>query len=174
MRRERLSATTCDGSRMRSRRIPSSRGATPWSAKSDAEPARRHVRSSDIIERLSLFLGSLSPRTLAWSASAAALVVLLQIGVISGVLFNQRAGYETASAPSTTAEGVFAIVRFAPDASAAGITQLLEANKISIAEGPLPGGLYRLRAAGVQKENLPTLIEQLKQDKSVSFVAPTE
>jgi anti-sigma factor RsiW len=154
---------------------PPARAMDRLFAKIDAEPARRQIRSSDILERLSLFLTSLSPRTLAWSASAVAFVFLLQIGVLGGVLLNRQTTYVTASAPeTTTATGAFALIRFAPQASAAEIAQLLETNKISIADGPLPGGLYRVRAAGAAKEELAKIIEKLQQDKAVSFVAPTE
>jgi hypothetical protein len=154
---------------------PPARAMDRLFAKIDAEPARWQIRSLDILERLSLFLASLSPRTLAWSASAVALVFLLQIGVLGGVLLNRQTTYVTASAPETpAATGAFALVRFAPQASAAEVAQLLETNKISIADGPLPGGLYRVRAAGATKEELAKIIDKLQQDKAVSFVAPTE
>jgi len=152
---------------------PSPRAMDKLFAKIDAEPARRQALSRSIAERFSSFLESLSPRTLAWSASAAALLILLQAGVIGSALVNPQI-YGTASAPSASPEPAFAIVRFAPQASAVAIDALLEANKVTIVEGPTAGGLYRLRATGVAKEDLPKLIEQLKQDKSVSFIAPTE
>ncbi len=154
---------------------PSPRAMDKLFAKIDAEPARLPALSTGIAERVSLFLASLSPRTLAWAASAVVVVIVLQTGVIGSVLLNPQAIYGTASAPgAATAEGAFALVRFAPQASAADIEALLAANKVSIAEGPLPGGLYRLRAAGIPKEDLPKLIDRLKQDKSVGFIAPTE
>ena len=144
----------------------------------DAEPGRRPIRSPSMVGRLSAFLASLSPRTLAWSASAALLVILLQTGLIGNVLLSRQAIgiYQTASTPSTTTEGAFALIRFAPEASAADITRLLEANNVSIADGPSAGGLYRIRAAtaGVPKEQLAKIIGQLREDKAVSFIAPTE
>jgi hypothetical protein len=153
---------------------PSAKAMGKLFAKIDAEPARAPALSARIAERFAAFLAGLSPRTLAWAASAAVVLILFQAGMIGGVLVNQQANFTTASAPATAAEGAFALVRFAPDASAADITALLEANKVSIAEGPLPGGLYRLRAAGVAKQDLGKLIDELKQDKSVTFIAPTE
>jgi hypothetical protein len=153
---------------------PSAKAMDKLFAKIDAEPARRPALSAALAERFTAFLAALSPRTLAWAASAAVVLILFQAGVIGGVLINQQTNFTTASAPAATAEGTFALVRFAPEATTADITALLEANEISIAEGPLPGGLYRLRAAGVAKQDLPKLIEQLKQEKSVGFIAPTE
>jgi hypothetical protein len=135
---------------------------------------RKPALARGIADRLSSFLESLSPRTLAWSASAAALLILLQAGIIGSAVFNPQFIYGTASAPSATREPAFAIVRFAPQASAADIDALLEANKVTIAGGPSAGGLYRLRATEARKEDLAKLIEQLSQDKSVSFIAPSE
>ena len=158
--------------------VPSVRAMDKLFASIDAEPARRHVRSADIAERISAFLRSLSPRKLAWATIAAALVIVVQTGVIGGVLLNQASGPTTlASGPTNaTAQGAFALIRFAADASAADITALLEANRVSIADGPTAGGIYRIRAVmpGLPKEELAKLIEQLQQDKAVSFIAPTE
>jgi len=154
---------------------PSPRAMDRLFAKIDAEPARLPARSFDIAERISGFLASLSPRKLAWATIAAALVIVVQTGVIGTVLFEQSQ-VQLASGPGTTAGEAFAIVRFAPDASAADITMLLESNKIAIADGPAAGGLYRIRAvtAGVPKEELARLIEQLQQNSAISFIAPTE
>jgi O-acetyl-ADP-ribose deacetylase (regulator of RNase III) len=41
--------------------------------------------------------------------------------------------------------GSFALIRFAPQASSDDITKFLEANKLSIAAGPMAGGLYKVR-----------------------------
>jgi len=157
---------------------PSPRAMDKLFANIDAEPARHQVRSADIAERISAFLASLSPRTLAWATVAAAFVIVLQAGVISGVLLNQTSGPTTlASGPSSaTVQGAFALIRFAPTATAGDIAQLLEANKVSIADGPTAGGIYRLRSAtpDLPKDDLAKLIEQLKQDQAVSFIAPTE
>jgi len=156
---------------------PSLRAMQKLFANIDAEPARRSIRRPRIAERLSVFLASLSPRTLAWSASAAALVILLQTVLIGGVIVDQTIGpYQTASAPGATTESAFALVRFAPQASAADITTLLEANNVSIAAGPSAGGLYRIRAVtpGLPTEELMRIIERLREDRAVSFIGPTE
>ena len=116
---------------------------------------------------------------MAWSASAAAILIVLQTGLIGSVILKEQATgvFETASAPgSTNAEGAFALVRFAPQASAADITAFLEANKASIMGGPSGGGLYRVRvsATPLPKEELASIIKRLQDDKLVSFMAPTE
>jgi len=157
---------------------PSSRAFEELFAKIDAEPARQGMARSALAERFAAFLASLSPRTLAFSASAAAVVILLQTGLIGGVLLNKQTGaYETASAPSSpAAEGAFALIRFAPEASAADIARFLESNKISITGGPSAGGLYRIRVGTtvLPRPELANIIKRLEEDKVVNFIAPTE
>src|SRR5216684_3314407 len=127
---------------------PSARALEKLFTKIDAEPARRHSVSLGLGSRISEFFASLSPRTLAWSASAAVFAILLQAGLIAGVMLKETktAGYETASAPTTDpGVGAFTLIRFAPQASSDDITKFLEANKLSIAAGPMAGGLYKVR-----------------------------
>ena len=139
---------------------PSARALEKLFTKIDAEPARRQSASFGLGSRISEFFASLSPRTLAWSASAAVFAILLQAGLIASVMLKEtnKAGYETASA-STTDPGVgaFTLIRFAPQASADDITKFLEANKLSIAAGPMAGGLYKVRVAvtGIPKVSSP-------------------
>jgi anti-sigma factor RsiW len=157
---------------------PSARAMEKLFAKIDAEPVRRGFSSPGLAARFAAFLASLSPPTLAWAASAAAILIVLQTGLIgSAILGGQTGVFETASAPgSTNAQGAFALIRFAPQASAADITAFLEANKMSIADGPSGGGLYRVRvsATPLPKTEFDGLIKRLQDDKIVSFIAPTE
>jgi anti-sigma factor RsiW len=147
-------------------------------AKIDAEPARHRAASINLGVRVREFFTALSPRTLAWSASAAALAIVLQAGFIADILIRQQnASYETASVSTKTAtEGAFALVRFQPQASAADITAFLETNKLSIAGGPSAGGLYRVRiaAAKTPKPDLDRIVKTLQQDKVIGFIAVTE
>ncbi|HYK79169.1 MAG TPA: hypothetical protein VEU95_06050, partial [Micropepsaceae bacterium] len=142
---------------------PSARAMEKLFAKIDAEPARRRMPSPNIAGRFAAFLTSLSPPALAWSAGAAAILIVLQTGLIGSVLINGQPNgvFETASAPgSTNAQGAFALIRFAPQASAADVTAFLEANKMTIADGPSGGGLYRIRVAptALPKEELAGII----------------
>jgi anti-sigma factor RsiW len=157
---------------------PSARAMTELFAKIDAEPARHAAPSLNLGARIRDFFDSLSPRTLAWSAGAAALAIVLQAAVIGGiVLKEQNAGYQTASVPGTASrEGSFALIRFQPQASAADITRFLESNKLSIAGGPAAGGLYRVRIAETKlpKADLDRRMQTLQSDKIIGFIAPTE
>ena len=57
---------------------PSARAMQKLFAAIDAEPERKPSASLNIAGRISGFFASLSPRTLAWSASLGALALLLQ------------------------------------------------------------------------------------------------
>ena len=155
---------------------PSARAMETLFKKIDAEPVRKPARSFNLAGRFSEFVASLTPRTLAFSAAAAVLALVLQAGVITGVLLNETTpGYQTASAPASPA-GSFAMIRFSPQATAADVTKFLEANKLSVAGGPAPGGLYRVRVAvtGIPKAELAKIVKQLQQDKTVEFIAAVE
>jgi hypothetical protein len=64
---------------------PSARAMEKLFAAIDAEEARspRRQRSFDLAGRFSEFLSRLTPRALAWSATAAAVAILLQAAVIA-------------------------------------------------------------------------------------------
>jgi hypothetical protein len=159
---------------------PSARTMEALFAKIDAEPARQQARSLGIGAAVAGWLSSLTPRTLAWSAGAAAIAILLQAGFITGVVMNERQGanYETASAPASApaAAGSFALIRFRPDANAADITAFLETNKLTLAGGPSAGGLYRVRlsATAQSKDEAAAILKTLQADKVVGFIAATK
>jgi hypothetical protein len=156
---------------------PSAHAMENLFAKIDAEPARK----SRLLlgARIAEFFASLSTRTLAWSASVAALAILLQAGLIASVVIKEKSagGYQTASAPTTDpGVGAFTLIRFAPQATQDDVTKFLEANKLSIAAGPMAGGLYKVRVAvtGLPKAELATIVKKLQGDKVVGFIATTE
>jgi hypothetical protein len=158
---------------------PSGRAMEKLFAKIDAEPARKPAMSLNLGAHIAMFFASLSPRTLAWSASAAAIAILLQAGLIASIMIKEKAadGYETASAPSTDpGVGAFTLIRFAPQASSDDITKFLEANKLQVAAGPMAGGLYKVRVAatGLPKAELARIVKKLQEDKVVGFIATTE
>jgi hypothetical protein len=158
---------------------PSGRAMEKLFAKIDAEPARKQATSFNLSARIAGFFSSLSPRTLAYAGSAAVLAILLQAGIIATVMVKETktSGYETASAPSTApGVGAFTLIRFAPQASSDDITKFLEANKLQVAAGPMPGGLYKVRIgmAGLPKGEIETIVKKLQQDKVVGFIANVE
>jgi hypothetical protein len=163
---------------------PSARAMEKLFAGIEAEPKRRQRRSFDLAafigERLTLF----SPRTLAWSATAAVLAIVLQGGLLAGLYLGEPgsespAAFRTASAPtrSFAPAGSYALIGFTAQASAADVTKFLEAHKAAIVDGPKPGGLYRIRIAqaALPKSDLAAIVKQMQDDtKIVRFVAATE
>jgi len=145
-------------------------------AKIDAMPARRNQTASGLSERIAQFLASLSPRTLGWSAMAAALAIVLQAAVLGGIAFHEKTpgSYQTASVPSAApADGTYVLIRFTPQATAADISTFLEANELSIVSGPSGGQLYQVRVASkkLSGDELPRVIGRLQKDKVVGFIA---
>ena len=158
---------------------PSVRAMDALFAKIDAEPARQPALSFKLGGRIREFFASLSPRTLAYAGTAAALAIVLQAAVIGGfVIKDQTAGgFQTASSHQTTTDdGTYAVIQFQPAASAADITKFLETNKLSIADGPTAGGLYRVRIAGnkLSKADLNRTIKTLQIDPVVGLIAVPE
>jgi hypothetical protein len=162
---------------------PSARAMTKLFAAIDAEPSRNPSRSLNISVRIVEFFASLSPRTLAWSASLGALALLLQAGVIGAVLVkNQNAPFQTASLsinePATRALGSEtpprALVRFAPDARVADITALLDSYQASIVDGA-KGGMFRLQFGNkaMSKDEIAGLMSKLQSEKIVSLAVAT-
>ncbi len=160
---------------------PSTRAMKTLFEKIDAEApsARRAHVAAGLSARITGFIESLSPRTLAWSGAAAAFAILLQAGVITGVLMQERGGYDLASHPAgmAAAEGAFAQIRFAPEATAEEITKFLQASKASIVSGPAAGtGMYRVRVAvtGLPKDELARRVKEMSASKVVGFAAPVQ
>jgi anti-sigma factor RsiW len=162
---------------------PSARAMQKLFAAIDAEPARRPAASLNPITRLTGFFANLAPRTLAWSASLAAVALLLQAAVIGAVLVkNQAATYQTASLslnePGNRDPGSAAppraLVRFAPEARVADITALLESYQASIIDGA-KGGMFRLQFGNkpMTKDEIADLMSKLQHEKIVSLAVAT-
>jgi hypothetical protein len=156
---------------------PSPRALDALFAKLDAEPGRKPA--ANILDRVVEFFASLSPRTLAFGAAAAALVLTLQAGVIGNYVLKDKVsgGYETASeASKPLGAGSYVLIRFAPQTNADAITKFLQANKLTIANGPSAGGLYLVRATStkISPDDLQRLLDRLQHDKAVGFIVPSE
>jgi anti-sigma factor RsiW len=162
---------------------PSARAMQKLFAAIDAEPALKPT--FNLSGRLSAFFASLSPRTLAWSASLGAMALVLQAGVIGAVLIKNQssATYQTASMstnePLTRELGVAAaapraLVRFSPEAKVGDITALLDNYQASIIDGAR-GGLFRLQfgTKAMSKDEVSSLMSRLQSEKIVSLAVAT-
>jgi len=131
-----------------------------------------------------------TPRVLAFSASAAAIVVLLQAGLIAKLMQDQSdtsgpaVRYETSSEQSgSTTRGIeigsYALVRFAPQATVAEITRFLDGHGATIVDGPRPGGpagMYRVKIARVylQRPEIERVLREFTASGLVNAATPTE
>jgi anti-sigma factor RsiW len=162
---------------------PSARAMAKLFAAIDAEPSRDPSAWLIISTSVTGFFASLSPRTLAWSASLGALALLLQAAVIGAVLMkNQTTSYQTASLstnePVTRSLGPDAppraLVRFAPEARVADITALLDNYQASIVDGA-KGGMFRLQFGNkaMTKDEIARLMSRLQNERIVSLAVAT-
>lgn len=150
----------------------------------DRRVVRRVAAGPSLAARISEFF---SPRMLAWTASAAVVIVMLQAGVIARLALEEPtqasgpANYETASAPAAPVTrglqiGAYALVQFAPQASVADVGKFLDARKAVIVDGPKPGGYYRVRVSegSLSPQELGRVVNELAAEKSiVSAAIPT-
>ena len=161
--------------------VPSARAMEKLFAAIDAEEARapRRQRSFDLGGRLSELLSSLTPRTLVWSATAAVIAILVQAVVIAAVVVKEPGVASGPGLASTPSEGSFAVVRFAPQATANDISNFLGAYKATLVEGPLNmgGQLYRIRLSETKlpKDEVGKIVRQMQSEsKVVGFIAAKE
>ncbi len=182
---------------------PSARAMQKLFAAIDAEPERKPSAGARMSAGISQFFSKLSPRTLAWSSSLGALVVLLQAGVIGAVLMrSQPASFQTASldaAEQRSAPSAAIAPNAAPSAPSAPITRDLGA---SVAATPTrllvrftpdariaditsllenyqgsivdgKGGMFRLQFRAMDKDSVAALIARLQKEKIVSLAVET-
>ena len=155
---------------------PSARAMEKLFAAIDAEagPARKTSFSQILAARVSDFMAGFSPRTLAWSASAAALAIMLQAAIITGMFVKEKsASHQLAShGISQPLSGSFALVRFAPQASMADITKFLETHKVSLVDGP-KAGFYRIQVgpADLPRAEIARIVKQMEGNSVLAFIA---
>ena len=160
---------------------PSVRAMQKLFAAIDGEPERKPSAVARVSTGIAQFFASLSPRTLAWSAGAAALALMLQAGVIGTVLLKGQT-YQTASLsvnerPAATMTRELAaggtppraLVRFAPDARMADINTLLDNYQATVLGGA--NGLFRLQfgSKSLNKDEVTGLMSKLRGEKIVSL-----
>ena len=160
---------------------PSVRAMQKLFAAIDGEPVRKPSLTSRISTGIAQFFASLSPRTLAWSATAAVVALLLQAGVIGAVLMKGGQTYQTASLsvnerPATMTRELAAsgtppraLVRFAPDAKMSDINSLLDSYQAVVVGGA--NGLFRLQfgSRSMSRDEVAGLMSKLRGEKIVSL-----
>ena len=150
---------------------PSARAMEKLFAAIDAEGAyrRKPGLALDLRTRVAEFFAAFAPRTLAFAGAAAALVIVLQAGVIGSMMLKGEGGYITASAPPAKVESVDFFVNFAPQATADDLTNFLRANNGKIVGGPKGGVTYQVRfdANGTPKDEIARLRQVMEQNRNL-------
>jgi anti-sigma-K factor RskA len=155
---------------------PSARAMERLFAAIEAEAPAPRKSTFDLAGRISEFLSGFSPRTLAWSATAAVVAILLQAAVLASVVIKDETDQNYRVASQATGDGTLAVIRFAPQASVADITKFLDVHKATLVGGPdmQKGGLYKIRLAvtGLPKAELIKLVQRMQtESKIVEFIA---
>ncbi|MDR3467556.1 MAG: hypothetical protein P4M07_16620 [Xanthobacteraceae bacterium] len=158
--------------------VPSSQAMHKLFAAIDAEPARRARPARSLSVRIAGFFAGLSPRALSAAVAAVAVVVVLQAAVIGEGLIGRygTGGYQTASYQSPRGpSGPAALVRFAPEARASDITDLLAAYHATVVDGP-KAGLFRvvLGDKPLPGDERDRLMARLQSEKIVGFAGVAE
>jgi len=149
---------------------PSARAMEKLFAAIDAEGALKRKPSLAFVvrERITEFLAGFTPRTLAYAGGAAALVILLQAGLIGSMVLKSGQNYGTASI-EVKVESVDFYVNFAPQASVDAVTKFLRTLQGSIVEGPKGPGTYKVRFAinGAPKDEAARISQALQQNRGL-------
>jgi hypothetical protein len=103
----------------------------------------------------------------------------VQAAVIATVVVKEQGAPSGPSLASALSEGSYAVVRFAPQATANDITNFLGAYKATVVEGPLNmgGQLYRIRLSETKlpKDEVGKIVRQMQaESKVVGFIAARE
>jgi len=157
---------------------PSARAMEKLFAKIDAEPVRTPKASFSLGARLTDFIAGFSPRTLAYGATAAALAIVLQAGILAGVFVKERAvGPQLASyEQADSGAGAYVRIRFKPQATAADITAFLNENRAFVVDGPArENGFFRVRVSdkAMTQAELAAVVRQMARSPVVDFTVPS-
>ena len=153
--------------------VPSARAMEKLFAAIEAEGAPAPVhRSFDLVGRISGFISGLAPRTLAYGAAAAAVILFLQSAVLVEVAFNKGQPdtvTELASAPSNA----HAAIRFSPQATSMEIITFLNAHGAVVVDGPGRNGSFNIRFTNdVSKDDIVRNVQRMQSEaKVVEFIA---
>jgi hypothetical protein len=123
--------------------------------------------------RLARLESSFGRGTIVWLIGAVVMAITVQTAVTSVHVAREQGSYQTASAAS---EGTLVAVRFAAEASMADVTAFLKAYHATLADGPRPGNLYRLRIAEttLPQAERTRILSQMAQEKVVELAVSVE
>jgi anti-sigma-K factor RskA len=151
---------------------PSARAMEKLFARIDAEAPVARKTSFNFVGRITEFMSSFSPRTLALAGSAAAVAIVLQAAVLTTVVVRDQGGAGEFSLASI-GDGKTAVVRFNAQARADDITRFLNLHNMVVVGGPKKGNLYDIQPTGAaQKADFAKIVQQMKAEtRIVEFIA---
>ena len=152
---------------------PSARAMEKLFAAIDAEGAykRKPGLALDLRTKVAEFFSAFAPRTLAFAGGAAALVILLQAGVIGGMMLSspEQAARLASANDETPVDAVYLYINFTPQATTAEVTKFLNAHAGKIVDGPKGVGTYvvRFTANGKSKAELARVMQEMQQNRNI-------
>lgn len=129
---------------------------------------------SSWLTRFGRWLAGFSPAGLGLAGAAALAVIGVQAGVFALLTVDRSTDstYQTASGQHGDAGGGFILAAFQPTATLDAVTRLLDEHGVRIIEGPLPGGIFRLRVLTSSPDEVARITAALQGDPIVKFTAP--
>lgn len=151
---------------------PSVRAMEKLFAAIDAEGAtkRKPGFAFDLRTKVSEFFAGFAPRTLAYAGGVAALVILLQAGVIGDMVLKSGARGDFGTASTTVkVKSVDFFVIFSPQISTQDLTNFLRTNKGKIVDGPKGGVTYQVRfeADGNSQDEIARLKKVMAENTNI-------
>jgi hypothetical protein len=169
--------------------VPSPRASEKLFARLESAAAktpkrRNFVFGNWLAERFSTW----QPRSLAFAGMAASLVALIEAALLATTFFtppqtgatdepasDSRPVSRSISKEAAEQDGAYLLIAFAPDATAAQILRFLDAHKVSIIDGPVEGGIFRIRVSdkALTTKDLGAIVASMRNESTiVRFVAP--
>jgi hypothetical protein len=138
-------------------------------------PVRKTKSPFALGSRIAKVESSLGRSTILWLIGAAVLAISVPAAIGTAHLGQQRDGYQTASA-SAPAAGAFVAVRFAAQASMEDVIKFLDAYQASLADGPRPGNMFRVRIGDttLPPQELTQIVSRMGKEKVVEFAAAAQ
>ncbi len=139
----------------------------------DSEPRVSRRLSRNPISRIAEVLSGFSARSLSWAASAATVVLVIQAGVIAKLVSTNYSDERVSSVRGVDLTGgTYVLIHFKASATASEITRFLEANRLSVVDGPIGAAAFRVKLADTQlpKSELDQRVRSLQQASIIAGV----
>jgi hypothetical protein len=156
---------------------PSAQAFERLMASIDSEPRISRASAQNPISWLAEFLSRFSARNLSWAATAAAVVLVIQAGLIAELVSSNRniEGSDSVRGVDVIG-GTYVLIRFNSSATVSEITQFLESNRLALVAGPVSAATFRVKVSDsrLSKSDVEQRARTLQQSPIVASVIPTD